>query len=99
MKNIQHYLQSKIDERKSAGNFRSLKTFDGFIDFTSNDYIGLARNPIFHERLEAEITHNHFGKIGSTGSRLLSGNSAYAELVESEIAQFHEAESCLVFNS
>lgn len=97
--NIERYLHDKIYERKTAGNFRSLKVIDGFIDFTSNDYIGLARNLLFHERLAAEIEHNHFGKIGSTGSRLLSGNSAYAELVESEIATFHEAESCLVFNS
>ena len=97
--NIAQYLQLKIDDRKTAGNFRSLKVFDGFIDFTSNDYIGLSRNMLFHTRLAAEIEHNHFGRIGSTGSRLLSGNSAYAELVESEIALFHEAESCLIFNS
>ncbi len=97
--NIERYLQKKVEERREAGNFRSLKVIDGFIDFTSNDYIGLSRNPLFQQRLAEEIERNNFAKIGSTGSRLLSGNSAYAELVESEIATFHEAESCLIFNS
>lgn len=96
---IEGYLQRKIEERKTAGNFRSLKVIDGFIDFTSNDYIGLSRNLLFQNRLMAEIEHNHFGRMGSTGSRLLSGNSAYAELVEREVADFHKAESCLIFNS
>lgn len=36
---------------------------------------------------------------GSTGSRLLSGNSAYAENLEHEIAALHKSESGLIFNS
>ena len=36
---------------------------------------------------------------GSTGSRLISGNSADIERLESEIANFHQAESGLIFNS
>lgn len=96
---IKQYLQRKIEERKSVGNYRYFKTLDGFIDFTSNDYIGLSKNVLFRERLSVEISRQKFEKVGSTGSRLLSGNSAYAELVESEVAAFHEAESCLIFNS
>ncbi|CAK9111552.1 8-amino-7-oxononanoate synthase (AONS) (7-keto-8-amino-pelargonic acid synthase) (7-KAP synthase) (KAPA synthase) (8-amino-7-ketopelargonate synthase) [Durusdinium trenchii] len=37
--------------------------------------------------------------LGSTGSRLLSGNSAYCEALEHDLAQFHRAESALIFNS
>jgi 8-amino-7-oxononanoate synthase len=36
---------------------------------------------------------------GTSGSRLLSGNNAYIQQVESEIAAFHEASAALIFNS
>jgi 8-amino-7-oxononanoate synthase len=93
------YISQKLAERKAEGNFRSLKTFDGFIDFTSNDYLGIARNEEFQHAVHTEITTQRFQQIGATGSRLLSGNSVYAEKVEDEIAKFHNALSCLIFNS
>ncbi|KAJ3099266.1 hypothetical protein HDU96_010763 [Phlyctochytrium bullatum] len=37
--------------------------------------------------------------MGSTGSRLLTGNSSAALLLESRLAQFHNGESALLFNS
>lgn len=36
---------------------------------------------------------------GSTGSRLLAGNTVYAEELEQSIAQFHNAENGLLYNS
>jgi len=36
---------------------------------------------------------------GSTGSRLLSGNLAYTENLEQEIADYHKSETGLIFNS
>lgn len=36
---------------------------------------------------------------GATGSRLLSGNSKYAEEVEHQIATFHQAEAALIYSS
>ena len=38
-------------------------------------------------------------KNGSTGSRLLTGNVAYAEQLEKRIAKFHNAANSLIFNS
>lgn len=61
-------------------------------DFTSNDYLGLAKLAIASSPLP-EGTH------GATGSRLLSGNSRQIELLEQEIANFHGAQSALLFNS
>lgn len=37
--------------------------------------------------------------MGSSGSRLLSGNSRYAEELESWIARFHGRDAALLFNS
>lgn len=94
---IRRYIRSKIADRKREDNFRTLRLVGG-IDFTSNDYIGLARDTAFHQRVEAEIAAHQL-QGGSTGSRLLSGNSAYAEKLESIIADFHRSEAALLFNS
>lgn len=99
MESIEQYLQSKLEQRKAEGNFRSLKILPNYIDFTSNDYLGMARNPLFAECVEHECATQHFDKVGATGSRLLTGNNAYIELVESEIAAFHQSSACLIFNS
>lgn len=40
-----------------------------------------------------------FPVVGSSGSRLLSGNSWYAEELEKWIASFHRGEAALLFNS
>lgn len=94
---IRRYIQSKIADRQREDNFRSLRLVDG-VDFTSNDYIGLARDAEFHKRIEAEVI-SHQLQGGSTGSRLLSGNTAYAESLEEKIADFHKADAALLFNS
>jgi 8-amino-7-oxononanoate synthase len=58
------------------------------VDLSSNDYIGLARCPqvlreaeVYKKAAVAEYG-SAVGPFGSTGSRLLSGNSAYHEAVE-----------------
>jgi 8-amino-7-oxononanoate synthase len=95
---IRKYILQKIAERKKEGNFRSLKVIEGKVDFTSNDYLGIARDKIFHQMVEEEV-HTSPSLIGSTGSRLLSGNSDYIEALEKQIATFHNAGAALIFNS
>jgi 8-amino-7-oxononanoate synthase len=98
MNSIRKYILQKIADRKNEGNFRSLKIVDGKVDFTSNDYLGLASDKRFQAMVDAEVS-NRQTFLGSTGSRLLSGNSLYAEALEKQIATFHKAESALIFNS
>lgn len=69
------------------GSLRSLLSFDNHIDFWSNDYLGLARIA-----KTVEIT-------GSTGSRLISGNSKVVEGVERQLALHFQSEAALIFNS
>ncbi len=90
---------AKLAQRKEQGTFRSLKTVEGQIDFTSNDYLGFARSVELKKRIsEAENEFSEAG-VGSTGSRLLTGNSKLAEQVEKQIASFHGSETALLFNS
>jgi 8-amino-7-oxononanoate synthase len=90
---------AKLAQRKKQGTFRNLKTVEGQIDFTSNDYLGFARSKELKKRIsEAEKQFSETG-VGSTGSRLLTGNSKLAEQVEQQIAAFHGSETALIFNS
>jgi 8-amino-7-oxononanoate synthase len=59
------------------------------IDFYSNDYLGLSKQ-------SHSLTHSI---SGSTGSRLISGNSLEADQCETFLADYFGAESSLVFNS
>ena len=69
------------------------------IDFCSNDYLGFARSKVLRELIEKEIASNVGALNGSTGSRLLSGNTTYAEELERSIAAFHGSEAGLLYNS
>lgn len=96
MNHIEQYLSDRLNERAIAGNMRSLKTQRAPVDFFSNDYLGLATSGLLYTPSESAPTSYY---SGSTGSRLLSGNSAEAEELEEIIATFHNAKAALLFNS
>jgi 8-amino-7-oxononanoate synthase len=87
-------LSKLLINRKEKGLLRQLKTNFPSIDFCSNDYLGFSK--LLNNQ---QSTINNQQSLGSTGSRLISGNSNYIEEVEKEIAKFHSAESALIFNS
>ena len=94
------FIQEKIEQRISEGLLRTLTVGNAnWIDFSSNDYLGIARNSDFAQSVEREIAQQQIVLNGSTGSRLISGNSVYAEQLEKQLADFHQAEAGLVFNS
>jgi 8-amino-7-oxononanoate synthase len=106
MKRLDELVAAKLAQRKEQGTFRSLTTStslstgsEGQVDFTSNDYLGFARSEELKRRIaEAEKQYSELS-LGSTGSRLLTGNSELAEQVEKQVADFHNAETALIFNS
>jgi 8-amino-7-oxononanoate synthase len=69
------------------------------IDFTSNDYLGLARSSELHQKISERSESIHPYLNGATGSRLLSGNSKYVEIVEQKLAGIFNSETALIFNS
>lgn len=96
---IHNYILSKLQQRRLENNFRTLKTTNGLVDFYSNDYLGFARDEALREIVQNEIESQTNSFLGSTGSRLLSGNSEYAETLEKYLGEFHQAEAALIFNS
>ncbi len=100
MKIIPANIKALLQKRASEGNLRKLQVNHPPIDFCSNDYLGYsklnAKEEIFVKGVSINRSSNLFG---STGSRLISGNSHQTELLETEIAAFHSAEAALLFNS
>lgn len=95
---INDSLQEILDKRKEASMYRFLQVNERMVDFCSNDYLSFARSEKIKQRvkqLDAETKH----LSGSTGSRSISGNTAYAEELEQFLAHFHSAEAGLLFNS
>jgi 8-amino-7-oxononanoate synthase len=67
-------------------------------DFSSNDFLSLASNKDLKKAYLQELEKEDL-PIGSGGSRLLDGNSTYAEDLERDVARFHGARAGLLFNS
>jgi 8-amino-7-oxononanoate synthase len=95
---IEEKLRSALAVRAESGALRTLQLTQG-VDLCSNDYLGLSRSEKLSQKT-AEIFSNVSGPSnGSTGSRLISGNSAEAEQLENSIARYHTGEAALLFSS
>ncbi|MBL7920266.1 MAG: pyridoxal phosphate-dependent aminotransferase family protein [Bacteroidia bacterium] len=97
-KNIPSHLFKALIEREQKGMLRKLATNYPVIDFCSNDYLGFSKLGLLSKKLET-LNQKQESAYGSTGSRLISGNSTFIEEAEKQIALFHHAESALIFNS
>jgi 8-amino-7-oxononanoate synthase len=86
-------------QRRAAGLRRSLRARPAVsdqLDLASNDYLGLAQHP---DVIAAAVDAVRTWGTGSTGSRLVTGNTELHEEFETALAEFVGAESALVFSS
>ncbi|ETW00075.1 8-amino-7-oxononanoate synthase [Aphanomyces invadans] len=91
---LEKKLAVAVARRQRDGTARSLQVLPpSNVDFCSNDYLGLSRDPALALSQEETLAH------GSTGSRLVTGTSRVHVEVEDDLASFYGAESALVFNS
>lgn len=86
----------EIKDRNSPQGPRITINGKEYINFSSNDYLGLANHPYVIE--SAEKVMKKFG-LGSGASRLLCGGSILHEELEKRIARFKKTKSALIFNS
>ncbi|MDW3211490.1 MAG: 8-amino-7-oxononanoate synthase [Reichenbachiella sp.] len=94
-----NHISQKLEERDRAGSTRKLLATNGLVDFVSNDYLGLSRSKTLFERIKSYDYSKEVNINGSTGSRLLAGNSATAQNLENKLAHLFKTEAALLFNS
>ena len=108
MSNFATELQRRLDEIRAQGLHRELRRVDSpqtphariagrdVINFSSNDYLGLANHPLLKEA--AIKTVERFG-AGSGASRLICGSLAPHHELEEALAVFKHTEAALSFSS
>jgi 8-amino-7-oxononanoate synthase len=69
------------------------------IDLSSNDYLGLARSQELHTQISQAYDERKIKRNGSTGSRLLTGNSHLSIETEQLLAHIFQSEATLLFGS
>lgn len=88
--------EAKLAGLRRKGRVRTLLPQQG-VDFTSNDYLGLANAPRIKAAIAAAIERGV--PVGAGGSRLLRGNHAEHEALEAEAVAFFGAGKVLYFGS
>lgn len=108
MRPINEDLQQRLSELREQGLHRQLRQIDSpqgrhirldgaaLLNFSSNDYLGLANEPAVKEAAQRAITD--FG-AGSGASRLISGSLTPHHVLENTLAQYKNTEAALTFSS
>ncbi|MEC3876224.1 aminotransferase class I/II-fold pyridoxal phosphate-dependent enzyme [Chryseobacterium salviniae] len=99
MHNLYLPVEEALAKRKQKGVLRTLRPRQKGVDFYSNNYLGFAGNENFQNILLEAIQKNPDVLNGSTGSRLISGNSDIVTQTEKYIAKEHHCEAALLFPS
>jgi 8-amino-7-oxononanoate synthase len=101
-------LQQRLDSLRGQNLFRELRRVDSpqsprieiggktFLNFSSNDYLGLANDSILKEAAICAI--EKFG-VGSGASRLVCGSLGPFHELEESLAHFKKTEAALAFSS
>jgi len=94
---LQRYAAA-LESLAARGLLRRLPDSDcaARLDFSGNDYMGLAKRP---ELVDAALEAGRKYGAGSTGSRLLSGNTPVHQAFEARIATDKGTEAALVFST
>jgi 8-amino-7-oxononanoate synthase len=99
MKRFPISLSNKLNQRIQSNSLRRLSSQMALIDFSSNDYLGFSKSEHIFDKTHQVLLDKNIKTNGATGSRLLSGNHVLYQEAETFIAQFHQSEAALIFNS
>ncbi len=99
LKSLPGKLQKKLNQREEKNALRKLPVHHKLTDFSSNDYLGFAGSKTIFDNASQLLKDKKIIRNGATGSRLLSGNHSLYQETEDLLANFHNAEAALVFNS
>jgi len=93
--NVSARYEARLSDLKARGLRRHLRPPSG-IDFSSNDYLGLARHPRVTKAMSEAVLREG---AGSTGSRLLRGERDCFSHLEQRFARFKGTARSLYFSS
>jgi glycine C-acetyltransferase/8-amino-7-oxononanoate synthase len=108
MPNLNDDLRRELDQIRADGLYRTLRTIGSaqgprividsreFLNFSSNDYLGLANDPIL-KRAASQAIETH--GVGAGASRLVCGNLQPYDELERKLAVFKAKEAAVVFGS
>ncbi|MEG3088814.1 8-amino-7-oxononanoate synthase [Sphingomonas sp. PB4P5] len=88
--------RADLQSLETQSRLRRLQPRTG-VDFSSNDYLGLAQAPRLRAAVGAALARGV--GVGSGGSRLLRGNDPEHEALEAEAATFFGSETALFFST
>ncbi len=103
-----------LEKLRETGRLRQFRPLTGrngcrivyrdreMLNLTSNDYLGLAGDRSLHKKFYSSMADenllDNFG-LGAASSRLLTGDSENAHLLERTLKDTYKKEACLLFNS
>jgi 8-amino-7-oxononanoate synthase len=105
---VQDPFQSELNNLRARSLHRRLRQMDStpdgsvelaggkLVNFASNDYLGLADDPILRDAAKAAI--DRYG-VGAGASRLVSGTRPVHTRLEEKLARFKGSEAALSFSS
>ncbi len=108
MPNLNDQLGAELDRLRADGLYRQLRDIAGaqgprviiggreFLNFSSNDYLGLANDPVL-KRAGIEAIEKY--GAGAGASRLVCGNLEPYRHLEEKLARFKNKEAAVVFGS
>jgi 8-amino-7-oxononanoate synthase len=108
METFNSELSSRLNDLREQGLYRELRRVDSpqrstiqiggkaFLNFSSNDYLGLANHPSLIDA--ASLAVNRFG-VGAGASRLICGSMAPFHELEETLAAFKSTEAALTFST
>ena len=101
-------LKLELDKRKADGLLRQRRLLDSpqaehivsndkkYLSFCSNDYLGLANNPVLITAMQAAAGDSG---VGSGASNLITGHHRYHDALEKQLAAFVQMPAALLFST
>lgn len=89
MNELYSRVNKALSDRKKDGNYRSLTDYSKYIDFMSNDYLGLSK------------TESVFSKVENApgSSRLIAGSNSFNLELEEKLADYFKSDTAILYNS
>ncbi|MEZ7499321.1 pyridoxal phosphate-dependent aminotransferase family protein [Flavobacterium sp. Arc3] len=99
MKCFSKSIQPELNQQEQNDALQKGALPNDLIDFASNDYLGFSQSEIIFKDRQEYLSKNKCIEEAATGSRFLSWNRKLYQETEGFIANFHQTETALIFNS